>query len=506
MTAVERLNYYNGRRLAAEDLRVEQQYHIAMRRLLNKGLFTSGVVNGLEVSRVDAKDMTHVVVAPGLALDPAGREMVLRDGPAQERTLAVPAQPPVTALGGYFLVLRYVEERISGAEDPCATPGGTPAARIRERAELVWTEDYPAHRRCDPLKTSIECSVVLALVTVTNACEIKGIETGVRQYSRPRNVSQVSAVGFEGDKDIDKDSPKTLRFQVRGGPPNAVTLYLWGDRFSSLHYTQLGEHDHTLKKGPFPLSPDKATFPDHKHGLGDHRHRPEGTNAAGHVRTEPADLSHRHQILTAHPHLDLSKTQDPYVGMSTFRADWSQVEYRDQSLHVGAPPVDPRPYLSQSLDADLRLEFALTLGGRVNPDGSPAPADTGGLAGPAVGDHDHSHSLTGDVKVSGSGSPQHPAGSTAAYEYFAGLKVELDGADVTAGILARVPTSWVQLGNGSATHQLVVDGTGALDLLEIANAAGKALEAGPHTLVFRVDASPGGGGNGGNILYNLYIE
>ena len=58
MTAVERLHYYNGQRLDAADLGLEQHYHLAMRRLLNRGLFTPGVVDGLEVDQPDPADST----------------------------------------------------------------------------------------------------------------------------------------------------------------------------------------------------------------------------------------------------------------------------------------------------------------------------------------------------------------------------------------------------------------------------------------------------------------
>ena len=217
MDGIERLHYYNGRRLAAADFCVEQHYHIAMRRLLNQGLFTPGVVNGLEVKKADA---THVLVAPGLALDPAGREIVVPDGPDEDRTIAVPAQPATKKLGGYFLVVRYREEQIPASEDPCAAPATPQAARIRESAELTWTEDYPAPSLCDPKRPSIDCAVVLALVTTTAACEISAIEVDIRQDSRPKNVSQISAFALEGEKDIDKDNPKILHFQISGGAPN----------------------------------------------------------------------------------------------------------------------------------------------------------------------------------------------------------------------------------------------------------------------------------------------
>ncbi len=35
---IERLQYYNGQRLEADDLKLEQEYHIRVRRWLNKSL------------------------------------------------------------------------------------------------------------------------------------------------------------------------------------------------------------------------------------------------------------------------------------------------------------------------------------------------------------------------------------------------------------------------------------------------------------------------------------
>ena len=80
---VERLHYFNGRRLEAADLELEQRYHMDMRRLLNRELFTPGVVSGLEVAQALAEDgkpsKTKVRVADGLALDPLGRELVVAE-------------------------------------------------------------------------------------------------------------------------------------------------------------------------------------------------------------------------------------------------------------------------------------------------------------------------------------------------------------------------------------------------------------------------------------------
>src|SRR5688500_1539177 len=109
MEALERLHYVTGRRLRADDLALEQHYHIAIRRLLNRGLFTPGVVDGLGVTR-HGRSQTEVDVDAGLALDPCGRETYL----PHPLTIPVPARPAATPPGGYFLVITYSEQPVAG--------------------------------------------------------------------------------------------------------------------------------------------------------------------------------------------------------------------------------------------------------------------------------------------------------------------------------------------------------------------------------------------------------
>lgn len=74
----ERLHFFTGKLLTAEDLQREQDYHRDQARLHNRFLHGWGVVNGLQVSL----DQGAVVVSPGLALDCAGNELIL---PCEER-------------------------------------------------------------------------------------------------------------------------------------------------------------------------------------------------------------------------------------------------------------------------------------------------------------------------------------------------------------------------------------------------------------------------------------
>src|SRR5258707_4238556 len=76
---VDRLRYFTGLFLEEPDFTTEQLYHMQMRRRINYGLLTQGILFGLEVVRV-ATD--QVRVDPGMAVDRddvnfQAREMVL---------------------------------------------------------------------------------------------------------------------------------------------------------------------------------------------------------------------------------------------------------------------------------------------------------------------------------------------------------------------------------------------------------------------------------------------
>lgn len=83
MTGFERPRYFAGKLVTAEDFELDQRYHIEKRCLLNRMLQGAGIVSGLEV--VTGKQGT-VTVAPGLALDPHGREILV----SETQQLAIP--------------------------------------------------------------------------------------------------------------------------------------------------------------------------------------------------------------------------------------------------------------------------------------------------------------------------------------------------------------------------------------------------------------------------------
>ncbi len=101
----ERLNFFKGLFVQAEDWQKEQLYHIEKRRFHNKYLHTPGVAFGclgdLKVT-VNA-DGTALEIAPGYAIDGEGHDLYL----PEKRILEIPAlssfNPPITI----FITIRW---------------------------------------------------------------------------------------------------------------------------------------------------------------------------------------------------------------------------------------------------------------------------------------------------------------------------------------------------------------------------------------------------------------
>src|SRR4029453_15934396 len=73
----ERVTFFHRQFLGLDDFRAEQNYHRGMRYLHNRLLHGWGVAEGFAVTADDG----GVLVGPGVAIDPLGRELVL-PGPA----------------------------------------------------------------------------------------------------------------------------------------------------------------------------------------------------------------------------------------------------------------------------------------------------------------------------------------------------------------------------------------------------------------------------------------
>ena len=122
-----RNNYFHGKLMSVDDFQVEQTYFLRRLRLLNHRLHGCGVVSGLKVSIKDKKGVARVEIAPGVAIDPTGEEIVVTNSVA----LPLPGTPKEL-----YVQIRWVEQ-------PCmpvpATDNSAPTqySRIADTWETV---------------------------------------------------------------------------------------------------------------------------------------------------------------------------------------------------------------------------------------------------------------------------------------------------------------------------------------------------------------------------------
>ena len=134
---LERVRYFAGKRLTAEEFELEQEYHLGRFRRHNRFLHGWGIVRGL---RVSGEGKISITIEPGLAIDCAGNELVL----------AEPTQLSLSGLSGkHFVSIRYCEQLVS---PQLALEGGTEFSRVRESVsvELVGADPTAGHRGMGP--------------------------------------------------------------------------------------------------------------------------------------------------------------------------------------------------------------------------------------------------------------------------------------------------------------------------------------------------------------------
>jgi hypothetical protein len=135
---MQRLNYFFGRLLSADDFTAEQNYFRDKAHRHNRLLHGVGVVSGLGVTLEGTGSGAQVVIAPGLALNSRGEEIEVN----------APTGLPLPTQGTSLLVLLHYAEQPCRAVPAPATDEDAPAvfSRITETftATLAPTTDYTA--------------------------------------------------------------------------------------------------------------------------------------------------------------------------------------------------------------------------------------------------------------------------------------------------------------------------------------------------------------------------
>jgi hypothetical protein len=474
---IERLNYFNGQRLQAADLKLEQDYHLRVRRWLNRSLYSSGIADGLVVVKVPG--VPRVRIGPGLALDPMGREIILID----EHEETVPGAHDDKNLPlSMYLTIRYSEEVLARQEASCTPINGSKdkvawggPSRVLAEPIFEWSRDLP-HESSG--------KVLLAYVALGKGCkEVNVLDVGVRRYVGAASAAKVKQYALEGFRDIDQDNAAFVHFHIRGRQPSSVTLYLRSDRFPTYFYTEMGKHHHSVSVDYQPM-----TVPAHSHPLDT---TVTGTESGG-----------------THKHGFRANTGGWFgIGINPPRGDALAVAYRDgkQNGNANEQAVWGRHTMTLLSEQGFSLGHVVTVDDGGHTHGFAAGETTGGVDAVTLTPTKTANSSpdTGDT---GAASTARTDGAN--LTFVSGLEVTINSVPVTNGIVEQLKRSrpsaenWSQLGRGTGgdTDPLAAIGSGPIRLDFLAT-----LGEGSHVIKLSLPAGTATR-NGGRVYFNLYVE
>ncbi len=105
---IKRMKYETGLFMTEEEFKVEQEYHMRMRRLHNRHLHTAGIVWGLDV--VPDTGTYNVYIQPGMALDVDPTEEISREIIVNNVTTVDLSSSSYAANASVYLWIQYREE------------------------------------------------------------------------------------------------------------------------------------------------------------------------------------------------------------------------------------------------------------------------------------------------------------------------------------------------------------------------------------------------------------
>ena len=224
---LDRVAFFDGQRLAADDLNDAAAVQRALRWLHNRGLHGWGIGLGYAVS--GEKGDRQVQIGPGYAIDCLGREIIL----------AEPVTKPVPARAGdakgdpvrFLLVAAFpddtdltVLERRAGE---CGTDGAT---RLRDQAELYWKAQGE-----QAVAEGME--IVLAQAMVQNCALAAPLSLEQRRSARPPLQPYVAA-----GETVAAATPWETWSENNGDGTSQLGILTWVDtsaaRFGSTPYYQ----------------------------------------------------------------------------------------------------------------------------------------------------------------------------------------------------------------------------------------------------------------------------
>jgi hypothetical protein len=194
---VQRLRYFDGEYLRSYDFTDEQTYHIEMRRLMNLKLHLYGIIYGLELvmDQNSGAPPYFFSVAPGMAIDRIGREIVVPAPYSLSNVLTAPGLGP----GSYEVWICYQESQT-----------GLPAAGYLDcnvqNQNTRWQETFQVYLQ--PMQGPslvADCGGVrLGTVTLTNSSGL-GLQFTNQTYNTRRHYVGIRAQSVIAPDQLDTD-------------------------------------------------------------------------------------------------------------------------------------------------------------------------------------------------------------------------------------------------------------------------------------------------------------
>jgi hypothetical protein len=187
MYPFERNRYFYGKLLTVRDFESEQKYFNDKRRLLNRLLFGSGVVAGMQVVAVDDKTIT---VENGVALDYLGREIVI-PAPVTLKLSMIDGFTNNEYKKNVYLYVAYDEK----GREPVHSVGSA-SARGDEVSEYNrYLESYRLYIKEEaPAPDSFEHAGLMETIAVLHQDSDIRITARMPKYANPGEVVDVTLV------------------------------------------------------------------------------------------------------------------------------------------------------------------------------------------------------------------------------------------------------------------------------------------------------------------------
>ena len=216
----QRVNYHDTLQVDIKDYAADQHYHVDRHRKQNRLLRTSGVIEGMEVTK--NADSTGIEITPGIAVDHEGRLIILNDNAYyNNRDLSIGGDKFRLSLVGQRgvigLFIAYYEKL---AYAPSSSPNRGPADRWQEQPELelVTPGNKPRQERAINLAT-ITLSVSGQIESIDSETKFSGISFSRSNLSlRPTTESRLSLTGSLSVSDaLNASNLNVARDAVVGG-------------------------------------------------------------------------------------------------------------------------------------------------------------------------------------------------------------------------------------------------------------------------------------------------